>query len=153
MRGEFNMNTFLKKLTSTAGFAVATCLSTTALASDIQPHSVAVQTEVQTDDIAAMTDIAYEAALINAATKTLDEKRDWFAVSFRDAQTQTVRRNVNNSAESRYLDTEDGERIELEIPEDDVVVHVQKIDFEMGTGPKPDIENSFLAKELILPES
>lgn len=147
------MNTFMKKLAPATAFAAVSCLSATALASDIQPHSVAIQTEIQSENVALMTDIAYEAALINAASKTLDENKDWFAVSFRDAQTQTVTRNVNSSAESRYLDMEDGERIELDIPEENVTVHVQKIDFEMGTGPEPDSENSFIAEKLILPDS
>lgn len=147
------MNSFMKKLAPACVFAAATCLSNTVLASDIQPHSVAIQTEVQTENIAAITDIAYEAALINAASKTLDENKDWFAVSFRDAQTQTITRNVNNSAESRYVDMEDGDRIELDISEEEVTIHIQKIDFEMGTGPKPDRKNSFVAEKLILPDS
>lgn len=147
------MNTYATKLAAIIGFATTTGLSSTAFASDVQPHRVAVETEVQTNDIALMTDIAFEAVLVNAAAKTLDEDKEWFAVSFRDAQTKTVTRNVNNSAESRYLDMEDGERIDLDIPEQDVTVHVQKIDFEMGTGPKPDSANSFVAKKLILPQS
>lgn len=147
------MNIYVKKLAPIAGLVAATCLSSAALASDAQPHQVAVQTDVQTDDIATVTDTAFEAALVNAAVKTLEEDKDWFEVTFRDAQTQTITRNVNNSAESRYLDMEDGKRIELDIPTEDVTVHVQKIDFEMGSGLKPDSQNSFMAKKLILPES
>ena len=147
------MNTYATKLTAIIGFAAVTGLSSVASASDLQPHRVAVETEVQMDDIALVTDIAFEAALVDAAAKTLDADKEWFAVSFRYAQTKTVTRNANNSAESRYLDMEDGERIYLDIPEEDVTVHVQKIDFEMGTGAKPDSENSFIAEKLILPES
>lgn len=146
------MNTYLKYI-APIGCIAALSLSSEALASDPEKQSVAVQAETQVEDVSTLTAIAYEAALINAANKTLDENKDWFAVSYRDVQTQTVTRNTNNSAESRYLDMENGERVELEIPTQDVKVQVQKIDFEMGEGPKPDSENSFLAEKIVLPES
>lgn len=147
------MNFYTKKLTPLAALFGAALLPNTAFASDIDTQTVVVQTEVSADELPEMTDIVYEAVLANAAAKTLDENKDWFNVVYREAHTETVTRNVSSSAESRYLDLEDGERIELEIPTKDVTVQVQKIDFKMGTGPAPDAENAFVAKKLILPES
>lgn len=147
------MNIYMKKLTPIAALATAGMLPSAALAGAQDTHTVAVQTEITAEAIPVMTDIVFEAALVNAASKTLDENNDWFKVTYRDAVTETVTRNVVNSAESRYLDTEDGQRIELEIPTTDVTVQVQKIDFKMGSGPKPEGENSFIAKKLILPDS
>lgn len=147
------MKTYMKKLTPMAALIGAVLLPGTAFAQDDTTHTVAVQTEVTPDAIPVMTDIVYEAALINAASKTLEEDKDWFSVTYRDAVTETVTRNVSSDAESRYLDTQEGERVELEIPTTDVTVQVQKIDFKMGTGPKPADENSFVAEELVLPES
>jgi len=99
-----------------------------------------------------MTDIVYEAVLANAATKTLDQNKEWFIVTYRDAQTKVVTRNVDDSAESRYIDLDNGARIERDIQAKDVLVHVQHIDFKMGTGPKPNSQNSFMAEKLILPQ-
>ncbi len=146
------MKTYTKKLAPFMGFTAALCLSSTAFATDTKLHRVVVQTEFQTNDTALMTDIAYEAVLANAAARTLDQNQEWFTVRYRDAQTQKVTRNVNNSAESRYIDMEDGTRIEREIVTADSFVHVQKIDFEMGSGPKPDSEYSFMAEKLVLPQ-
>lgn len=147
------MNTYLKTLTPIVTLAAAVFSPSTAFAEDQSTHTVAVQTEITAESVPTMTDIVYEAVLVNAAAKTLNQGQEWFQVSYRDASTQTVTRNATDSAESRYLDTEDGERIELEIPTTDVTVQVQKIDFKMGTGPKPADKNSFIAKELILPQS
>ena len=134
------------------GMTTALCLSSAGFANDAKAQRVAVQTEFQTKDIALMTDIAYEAVLANAAARTLDQNKEWFIVKYRDVQTQPVTRNVDDSAESRYIDMEDGTRIEREIVTEDVLVHVQKIDFEVGSGPMPNSENSFMAKELVLPQ-
>ncbi len=147
------MNTYKKTLTPVAAAVVAVSLPSAAFAGDQNIHTVAVQTEIPAEDIPVMTDIIFEAALANAASKTLDENKDWFRVVYRDARTETVTRNASSDAESRYLDMEDGERIYLEIPTSDVTVQVQKIDFEMGSGPKPADGNSFVAKKLILPDS
>lgn len=143
----------IKKLSiPTLGLAAFLSLPSIAFAADAQQHRVAVQTEFRTGDIDQMTDIVYEAVLANAASRTLDQNKDWFVVTYRDAQTKTVTRNVDDNAESRYIDLENGERIERDVPTEDVLVHVQKIDFKMGTGPKPDGENSFLAEKLTLPQ-
>ncbi len=147
------MNFYAKKLTPLAALLGAVILPASAFASDVETKTVVVQTEVSADELPEMTDIIYEAALANAAVKTLDENKDWFNVVYRETHTETVSRNVSSSAESRYLDLEDGERIELEIPTKDVTVQVQKIDFKMGTGPTPDAKNAFVAKKLILPDS
>lgn len=147
------MKAYVKKITPIVALAVVTIAPSAVFAADAGTHTVAVQTEITTESVPVMTDIVYEAVLANAASKTLDERQDWFKVTYRDAVTETVTRNISNDAESRYLDTEDGERIELEIPTSDVIVQVQKIDFEMGTGQKPAGDNSFVAKKLILPDS
>ena len=147
------MKTYIKKFAPIVALAAVAALPSTAFAADAGTHSVAVQTEITTESVPVMTDIVYEAVLADAASKTLNQNNDWFKVTYRDAVTETVTRNVSNDAESRYLDMEDGDRIELEIPTSEVKVQVQKIDFKMGTGPAPADENSFLAKKLILPDS
>ena len=147
------MNTYTKKLTPIVALAAIAALPSTAFAGDADTESVVVQTEVSADEVPAITDIVYEAALADAAAKTLDENKDWFHVTYREATTVPVTVNVSNDAESRYLDMEDGGRIELDVPTKDVLIQVQKIDFEMGTGPAPADANSFVAKKLVLPES
>ena len=147
------MNTYTKNLTSIAVLAAGSLLPLTAFAADQNTHTVVVQTEITTETVPVMTDIVFEAALAEAASKTLDENNEWFKVTYRDAVTETVTRNVSNDAESRYLDMEDGERIELDIPTSDMKIQVQKIDFKMGSGPAPAGNNSFIAEELIVPDS
>jgi len=146
------MNSFSKMFVPAIGLATALSLHTPAFAADEQQHRVAVQTELQTDDIDQMTDIIYEAVLANAASRTLEQNKDWFVVVYRDAQTKVVTRNIDDSAESRYIDMDSGERIERDIKTENVLVHVQQIDFKMGTGPKPSGEHSFTAEKLILPQ-
>lgn len=147
------MKAYIKKLTPIVALAAIVTFPSTAFAGDKETHTVSVQTEIVSESIPVMTNIVYEAVLANAAAKTLEENSDWFRVTYRDVRTQTVTRNVSNSAESRYLDPEYGERIELDIPSTDVTVQIQKVNFEIGTGQKPADENSFLASELVLPES
>jgi len=146
------MNAFKKLSIPTIGLVSLLGLPSTGFAADTQQHRVAVQTEFRTGNIDQMTDIVYEAVLANAASRTLDQNKDWFLVTYRDAQTKTVTRNVDDNAESRYIDLENGERIERDVQTEDVLVHVQKIDFKMGTGPKPEGQNSFLAEKLTLPQ-
>jgi hypothetical protein len=153
MKGEFKMNFNKNILTPFAALLGAALLPTGAFASSVETRTVAVQTEIDADEVLEKTDIIYEAVLANAAAKTLDANKDWFRVLYREAHTKPVTRNISSNAESRYLDLENGDRIELEIPTKDVTVQVQKIDFEMGTGPAPKVENAFVAKNLILADS
>jgi len=146
------MNMSIKTIFPAMAFTIALGLPSTVFAADAEQHRVVIQTEVQTDNIDQMTDIVYEAVLANAATKTLDQNKEWFIVTYRDAQTKVVTRNVDDSAESRYIDLDNGARIERDIQAKDVLVHVQHIDFKMGTGPKPNSQNSFMAEKLILPQ-
>jgi len=146
------MNMNFKIIFPAIALAIALGLPSTVFAADAKQHRVAIQAELRTDNIDQMTDIVYEAALANAAMRTLDQNKDWFVVTYRDAQTTVVTRNVDDSADSRYIDLENGERIERDVQTEDVLVHVQKIDFEMGTGPKPDDQNSFMAEKLTLPQ-
>lgn len=146
------MDMNIKTIFPALALTIALGLPSTVFAADAEQHRVAIQTEFRTDNIVQMTDIVYEAALANAAMRTLDQNKDWFVVTFRDAQTKVVTRNVDNSAESRYIDLANGERIERDVQSEDVLVHVQKIDFKMGTGPMPDNQNSFMAEKLTLPQ-
>jgi len=147
------MNTYIRKLTPIVGLAVIGTLPSTAFAGDQGTKSVVVQTEVNFDEMPVITDAVYQAALVEAAARTLDENKDWFQVTYREATTAPVTVNIENNAESRYLDLENGERVELDVETKDVLIQVQKINFEMGTGAKPADANSFVAGKLVLPES
>lgn len=147
------MKNYTSKLISAAILAATAVVPVTAFATDLAPHKVVVQSEVNASEISEMTDIIFEAALVNAAQETIENKADWFQVTYRDVSTETIRRNADSDAESRYVMDIEGNHVERVIETHDVTTQTQKIEFNIGTGPAPTGRHIYYAKDLVLPES
>jgi hypothetical protein len=137
----------MHKFILTAAFLTAATLvpTVTHSASEGGPlptATIAVQIENPT-----AADDGYNIALERAAEKTRAANGDWFTVTYRSDVTEPVVRNVNTSAETRYVQGEE-ELMEIGVPFTQSLVQTLTLEFNIGTGPMPDKEHTYTALEM-----
>jgi hypothetical protein len=101
---------------------------------------VAIQVESGTD-----VEAIFNTGLATAAKKTRAANGDWFTVTSDVRVTETITRNVNNSAESRYIQG-DEELIEIDISVAPQTVETLSLEFDIGTGSMPETPNTYDAR-------
>ncbi len=125
-------------LTATT-FVPATTLATSH--ATLYPSAkIAIQVESGTD-----VETIFNTYLATAAKKTRAANGDWFTVTSDVRVTETITRNVNNSAETRYIQG-DEELIEIDIPVAPQTVETLSVEFDIGTGSMPETPNTYDAR-------
>lgn len=99
---------------------------------------IAVEASLSTGE-----DVIFLQGLMKASDKAKDAQGEWFLVTYHSSVTTAVTRNVNNSAESRYVQGDD-ELIEVEIPVAQDMVQNLTLEFDIGTGPIPDSDHAYV---------
>lgn len=137
----------MHKFILTAAFLTAATLipTVTHSASEGAPlptNTISVQIENPTD-----ADDGYNIALDRAAEETRAANGDWFTVTYRSDVTEPITRNVNNSAETRYMQGEE-DLIEIGVPFTQSFVQTLTLEFNIGTGPMPNKNHTYTAREM-----
>ena len=88
----------------------------------------------------APTDAVETDALILAKATTLDADQDWLRITYRAQDQAIVKRNINSSAESRYIDMGEKGMRPAKIETAEQVDNSVTLEFEMGSGEAPEGE-------------
>ncbi|GGX69040.1 hypothetical protein GCM10011309_18670 [Litorimonas cladophorae] len=126
----------------TAATLVPTVTHSASEAAPLPTATIAVQIENPT-----ASDEGYNIALERAAEETRAVNGDWFTVTYRSDVTEPVVRNVNTSAETRYIRSE-ADLMEIGVPFTQRLVQTLTLEFNIGTGPMPDRDHTYTALEM-----